>query len=57
MPPYKKPVSESQRRYMFILEREGKLPKGEARAKSHAVKGKKLPKRIRRKRGRSKGRR
>lgn len=43
MPPYKKPTSESQRRYMFILEREGRLRKGEARGKSRSVKGKKLP--------------
>lgn len=43
MPPYKKPVSESQRRYLFVLERQGKLRKGEARGKSRTVKGRKLP--------------
>ena len=41
--PVQKPKSEAQRRFMFVLEREGQLPKGEARAKSHAVKGKDLP--------------
>ena len=55
MPPYTKPTSEAQRRYMFVLEHQGKLRKGEARGKSRSVKGKKLPKHSRR-RGR-KGRR
>ena len=49
MPPYKKPTSESQRRYMFVLERQGKLKRGEARGKSRAVKGKKLPMHVRKK--------
>lgn len=44
MPPYKAPTSEAQRRYMFVLEREGKLAPGEARGKSRAVKGRHLPK-------------
>ena len=58
MPPYKKPVSEAQRRYMFVLERQGKLPPGEARGKAHAVKGRKLPKHVRpKKRVKSRGRR
>jgi hypothetical protein len=47
--PVKKPVSEAQRRYMFVLEREGQLPKGEARAKSHAVKGRDLPEHVKKK--------
>lgn len=52
MPPYTAPVSEAQRRKMFVLERQGKLRKGEARGKSRAVKGKKLPMHVRRRRGR-----
>ena len=56
MPPYKKPVSEKQRRYMFILEREGKLAPGEAEGKSRAVKGKRLPMRSKRRTGRKRGR-
>ena len=43
MPPYQKPVSEAQRRMLFVLERHGKLKKGEARGKSRAVRGKTLP--------------
>lgn len=46
MPPYKPPVSEAQRRYLFVLERQGKLRPGEARGKSRAVKGRKLPKHV-----------
>ena len=49
MPPYKAPVSEAQRRKFFVLEREGKLRPGEARGKSRAVKGKRLPKHVRHK--------
>ncbi len=57
MPPYKKPTSEAQRRYMFVLERQGKLAPGEAIGKSRAVKGRKLPKHARRRqRGRKRGR-
>jgi hypothetical protein len=56
MPPYTKPVSEAQRRMMFVLERQGKLKKGEARGKSRALRGKKLPMHKRAK-GRKKGRR
>ena len=42
----KAPKSEAQRRLMFVLEHEGKLPKGEARAKSHRVKGRDLPEHV-----------
>lgn len=42
----KAPKSEAQRRMMFVLEKEGKLPKGEARAKSHLVKGRDLPEHV-----------
>jgi hypothetical protein len=49
MPPYKKPTSEAQRRYMFVLARQGKISEADARGKSRAVKGRKLPKHARRK--------
>jgi hypothetical protein len=52
MPPYKAPVSEAQRRYLFVLERQGKLRPGEARGKSRAAKGRRLPKHARRRKTR-----
>ena len=44
MPPYKKPTSEAQRRYMFVLAKRGDISKADALGKSRAVKGKRLPK-------------
>lgn len=54
MPPYRKPVSESQRRKMFVLAEHGDISMSDAIGKSRAVKGEKLPYRVRRraKRGR-----
>jgi hypothetical protein len=43
MPPYQANKSKAQQRLMFVLEREGKLRKGEARGKARASKGKRLP--------------
>ena len=57
MPPYTPPVSEARRRKMFVLERQGKLRKGEALGKSRAVRGKKLPMHARKKSRRSAARR
>ena len=38
--------SEAQRRYLFAAEDRGELPKGKAREMAHRLKGKKLPKKL-----------
>jgi hypothetical protein len=38
--------SEAQRRYLFALEKRGGLPKGKAKKMAHKVKGKHLPKKL-----------
>lgn len=57
MPPYRKPVSESQRRKMFVLAEHGDIPLSDALGKSRAVKGEDLPYRVRRKSRAKRGRR
>jgi hypothetical protein len=56
MPPYTKPTSEAQRRYMFVLAKQGKISQDDAIGKSEAVKGRKLPKHVRPKKRTSKRR-
>ncbi len=52
MPPYTAVKSEAQRGKLFALAAEGKISEDEARGKARAAKGKTLPRRIRRKKGR-----
>jgi hypothetical protein len=46
MPPYKANKSKAQQRFMFVLEKEGKLKPGEAAGKARASKGKRLPEHV-----------
>ena len=43
MPPYKKPVSEKQRRELWYLAEHGKVSRDDALGESRAVKGEHLP--------------
>lgn len=52
MPPYKPVKSVAQRNKLFALASEGKLSMDEARGKARAAKGKKLPKRVSKRRAR-----
>jgi hypothetical protein len=52
MPPYQPVVSNAQRRKLFALASHGEISMDEAEGKARAAKGKKLPERVRRKRGR-----
>jgi hypothetical protein len=46
MPPYKPVKSQAQRKKLFALAAEGKLPMAEALGKARAAKGRKLPVRV-----------
>lgn len=47
MPPYKAVVSRSQSRKLFVLANRGELSMAEARGKTRAAKGEKLPEHVR----------
>jgi hypothetical protein len=53
VPPYKAVKSAAQRRKLFALARRGEISMAEARGKSHAAKGKRLPEKVRKKRGKA----
>ena len=46
MPPYKPVKSGAQRNKLFALAAEGKISEDEARGKARAAKGRKLPRRV-----------
>ena len=46
MPPYKKAVSEAQAGEFWMLEKQGKMSKSEAKGKTKGLKMKDLPKHI-----------
>ena len=52
MPPYKAVVSQAQRGKLFELAKEGKISEDDARGKARAAKGRKLPKRVGKRRSR-----
>jgi hypothetical protein len=48
MPPYKPVKSKAQSRKLFQLAKEGKISEDDARGKTRAAKGKRLPERVKR---------
>lgn len=52
MPPYRPVVSKAQSRALFAKADRGEMSEAEARGKTRAAKGKKLPERVRRRRSR-----
>lgn len=57
MPPYKPVVSKAQSRALFAKAARGEMSLDDAKGKTRAARGKKLPERVARKRGRSAPRR
>ena len=49
MPPYRPVVSRRQQRKLFALAERGDISKADARGKTRAAKGKRLPERVSRK--------
>jgi hypothetical protein len=56
MPPYKAVVSKAQSRKLFALAERGEITMSEARSKTRAAKGEKLPEHVRAKQSERSGR-